>query len=186
MPRMETLIPDGAWLVHELLRPEECAALIESAEREGFAAAPVTTSYGPVMIPDYRNNTRVMRDEPAVVDHLWPRVAPFVEQMGIGLPAIGLNERLRYYSYVPGEFFAPHGDGSFIRDLRERSLLTVLFYLNGDCEGGETRFLSSGVSVRPQTGLALFFVHPLLHEGRVVRAGRKLVLRSDVMFRLWD
>ena len=183
MPRFEVLIPRHAWLVHELLSPEECAALIESAERGGFSAAPVTTSYGPVMIPDYRNNTRVMRDEPAVVNHLWPRMAPFVEQMEIGLPAVGLNERLRYYRYVPGEFFAPHGDGSFVRNAQEQSLLTLLIYLNGDCVGGETTFLPLP-SVRPETGKALFFRHPLGHEGRAVQAGTKYVLRSDVMFRL--
>ncbi len=185
MPTLEILSPGLIWVIHELLDPADCAALIASAEADGFAEAPVTTSRGPVMDKGYRDNTRVMRDEPALVAALWPRVAPFVAQMGLRLPAVGLNERIRYYRYDPGHFFAPHGDGAFVRDARERSLLTFMIYLNDDFVGGETAFPPS-LKVRPETGKALLFRHPLTHEGCVVRAGRKYALRSDVMFRLQD
>lgn len=39
--------------------------------------------------------------------------------------------------------------------------------------------------VRPKVGLALLHKHGddcLLHEGRIVKSGRKYVLRSDVVF----
>ena len=51
-------------------------------------------------------------------------------------------------------------------------------------EGGETSFLELGEAIEPRTGNALLFQHPLLHEGSVLRAGLKYVLRTDVMYRI--
>jgi hypothetical protein len=36
--------------------------------------------------------------------------------------------------------------------------------------------------VTPKTGMALLFHHPILHRGDPVIAGRKYVLRTDVMY----
>ena len=93
----------------------------------------------------------------------------------------GLNERLRVYRYGAGQYFRKHRDGCFQRSLEERSFLTLMLYLNDDFVGGETVF--EGAVVRPRTGSALWFFHPLLHEGREVRAGQKYALRTDVMYR---
>jgi hypothetical protein len=64
-----------------------------------------------------------------------------------------------------------------------------MIYLNEGFEGGETRFYlpryngdTSKVSVVPETGMALCFVHELAHEGAAVIQGRKYVLRSDMMY----
>jgi hypothetical protein len=38
--------------------------------------------------------------------------------------------------------------------------------------------------VRPEPGKALVFYHYLSHEGAPVTAGRKYVLRTDVMYRV--
>jgi hypothetical protein len=92
----------------------------------------------------------------------------------------GLNERLRYYRYTPGQRFAWHYDGAFGRDNGELSLLTFMIYLNDGYEGGATQFESLAVVGRQ--GSALLFEHELLHEGGEVTAGIKYVLRSDVMY----
>ncbi len=49
-------------------------------------------------------------------------------------------------------------------------------------DGGATVFHDFGVQVTPRTGSALMFQHQLLHEGCVVQAGVKYVLRTDVMY----
>lgn len=88
--------------------------------------------------------------------------------------------------YKVGEYFAPHKDGNVIRgatrgdrmiglehgEAGDSSRLTLLIYLNahGEMIGGETNFLKPSdyevkVSVTPDTGKALFFVHDLVHEG---------------------
>jgi hypothetical protein len=56
-----------------------------------------------------------------------------------------------------------------------------MIYLNDDFTGGETLF--ENCTIRPQTGMALFFIHHIRHKGETVAAGRKYVLRTDVMYR---
>jgi len=58
-----------------------------------------------------------------------------------------------------------------------------MVYLNEGFEGGETLFLQPKTVIVPRTGMALFFQHPILHEGCELTRGVKYVLRSDVMYR---
>lgn len=171
-----------AWTVDDVFTPAECDALFARASRVGFAPAPITTGRGFVMRPDVRNNARAMLDDHAIAADLFARVRPHVPATLDGLRAAGANERLRFYLYEPGQRFAPHRDGAFVRSPRERSLLTLMVYLNDDFEGGATRFFELGLSVAPKRGAALLFRHHLLHEGAVVESGEKHVLRSDVMY----
>jgi prolyl 4-hydroxylase len=182
IPRMN---PPVLFTLPAFLRPAECAAWIELAAAQGFAEAPVTTKLGPLMMPEARNNTRVMLDDVPGTEGLWsrlqPHVAPCQRSDGTWLP-VGLNERLRFYRYEPGQMFRWHRDGAFVRDARERSLLTFIVYLDEGCVGGETEFEDRVVT--PARGMALIFSHHLLHQGALVREGVKHVLRSDVMYRL--
>lgn len=170
-----------------VLSPAECTALIERIEAAGPTAAPVTTSRGFVMMPEVRNNTRVMFDDPALAMTLFERVRSHVpERLEEHWRLCGANERLRCYRYAPGEYFAPHFDGAFVRSENERSLLTFMVYLN-ECEaGGHTGFSDLELEVRPRPGRALLFSHRLRHEGATVLEGLKYVVRSDMMYRRDD
>jgi predicted 2-oxoglutarate/Fe(II)-dependent dioxygenase YbiX len=95
----------------------------------------------------------------------------------------GAERALPRLRYSPGQRFRPHFDGAFQRDEDERSEITVLVYLNEGCEGGDTAFCDHDLRVTPRRGMALLFQHHVLHEGSPVTAGRKYVLRSDVMYR---
>ena len=179
------------WTVGDVLTADECQALIEHTEAVGYSAAPVTTSRGPVHLPDVRNNERVMLDDPVLAGLLFERLRSRVPA-SLELPAgsgnvsiwraVGANERLRFYRYGPGQRFAPHHDGAFVRDVCEQSFITLMVYLNDRFEGGETRFLDLERTVFPRTGSALLFQHGLLHEGAAVTRGTKYVIRSDVMY----
>ncbi len=169
--------------ISDVLSAGECAGLIDHVESLGPAAAPITTAAGFVMRPDLRNNTRVMFDDPALAARLFDRIAPAIPAELCAMRAVGANERFRGYRYTPGQYFAPHYDGAFVRNARERSLLTLIVYLDDGCEGGATGFLDYDVEVVPRRGMALVFQHLLLHEGAEVRSGAKYVLRSDVMYR---
>jgi len=183
-----TWIDTNVFTVRGFLSAVECAEWIRRAEAEQFDIAPVNTSLGAVVRADIRNNDRVMFDDLSAANSLWERAAPYVPLRLGNRVAVGFNERLRFYRYSPGQFFDWHRDGYFERPNGERSLLTVLFYLNEDFTGGETSFEDLNVSpdrivsVTPQTGLALFFEHPLLHKGEPVLTGHKYVLRTDVMY----
>ena len=56
-----------------------------------------------------------------------------------------------------------------------------MIYLNDDFKGGETRF--NDLTVHPNTGKALLFIHEQKHESIPVEEGMKYVLRTDVMYR---
>jgi prolyl 4-hydroxylase len=165
-----------------VLSPAECAGLIERIDRLGPTTAPITTARGPVMLTDLRNNERVMFDDPALARALFARIAGAISPRLCGMRAIGANERFRCYRYAPGQRFGPHYDGAFIRSRRERSLLTLMVYLNEGFAGGDTAFHDWDVRVAPRTGMALIFQHQLLHEGCQLIEGTKYVLRSDVMY----
>lgn len=171
---------ESIFTIKNVLTADECQAYIALTEQAGYEDAPITTAAGFVMRPDIRNNRRVIIDDFEIAKNLWQRVQAYIPPVLEGRQALGLNERFRFYRYDVGQYFAPHYDGSFRRDNGEESLLTFMIYLNDDFEGGETRF--GETSIQPETGMALIFAHPLLHEGCAVMKGRKYALRSDVMY----
>lgn len=182
-PTMERLVGSDAFVVRGALSWDECDELASLAGADGYVAAPITTLTGFEMRPDIRNNTRFMTDRTDLAASLYGRIHRVLPAEVLALGPIGLNERLRFYRYAPGQYFRPHFDGSFHRPgTMERSLYTVMFYLNDSFEGGETNLLEHDVSYRPQTGDALLFLHHQQHEGAQVTAGVKLVCRTDLMF----
>jgi len=110
---------------------------------------------------------------------------------------VGLYGLLRYYRYAPGQSFAPHVDHTvYSEDLDgTESRYTVLTYLCGGCEGGETKFPEvsfapsaiaspavrpaplpdTGILVAPTAGAVLAFRHDNLHEGCRLESGRKYI-----------
>lgn len=171
---------DGIWTIDGFLSPEECEAWIARGEAIGFAAAPVTTVFGSIAESGVRSNARVMYDDPVAGAALWDRLRPFVPALPDGRRAVGVNERLRLYRYDRGQALRWHTDTTFERLNGERSALTFMVYLNDGFQGGETEF--EPLTVVPVPGMALLFRHELVHQGAPVKAGRKYVLRSDVMF----
>ena len=184
-PQRIELLGDRIVTIKGLFTPEECDRLVALSEGIGYGAAPVTVGGGFVMMPEVRNNTRVILDDVPRAEALWRRIAPWTPARRGEREAVGLNERLRFYRYGPEQYFRWHHDGAFVRDARERSMLTAMLYLNDDFEGGSTDFDvgDEAVTVVPERGLVLLFEHRIRHQGAAVKRGRKYVLRSDVMFR---
>lgn len=174
------MITNKIFTIENIISVKECQDYIELTERAGYCAATINTNKGFELRPDIRNNERVIIDNFEIAKNLWKKIALKIPSILDGRQAISLNERLRFYRYDVGQYFAPHYDGAFHRENGEQSLLTFMIYLNDDFEGGETNF--GGITIKPQTGMALVFEHRLLHEGCTVTKGRKYVLRSDVMY----
>lgn len=181
-PIIKRLIQSGVVTLDHFFSEEECKYWIDFSEEQGYQAATITTRSGKQrLIKSIRNNERFIYDNPALAEKLWVRLAPFVtKNHGIGT-AIGLNERLRFYKYLPGHRFKKHQDGSFLRNIHEWSSFTFMIYLNEEMTGGSTTF--EHCEVIPKTGMAVIFPHELIHEGQEVTAGEKYILRSDIMYR---
>jgi prolyl 4-hydroxylase len=182
----ELLDGDRIFVIHGFLMADECDSFVERSERAGYDEATITTADGFVMVKDIRDNARLIVDDASLAYEWWQRSRSLLPQSIEEWRAVGFNERFRFYRYDSGQKFAPHLDGCFQRDLRERSQLTFMVYLNADYSGGETKFYgedgSLRLTVRPERGMALGFVHLQLHEGAPVVRGRKYVLRTDVMY----
>jgi len=186
---------EADWLTEEifvvpgLFLPEECAQLIETSESLGYEEALLLSPDGPVLVTEVRNNERVLVDDFDLARDLWERIEEIVPVEVEGYRAVGVNERFRYYRYDPGMLFDWHQDATFERDTGEQSFWTLLVYLNEGFDGGETSFNDEcsdesfdEFQVTPETGLGLFFLHPVHHKGEPVVSGRKYVLRTDVMY----
>jgi hypothetical protein len=173
-------------VIEELLSPAECGALIARAEAAGFRPNVVETAYGPVFDAGIRNHHLALCDDPSAARELFSRLAGRIAPTDDGRPATGLNERFRVQRYDPGQRIAGHRDANYRRAATgEASERTLLVYLNDGFPGGQTRFLEGPGAPRtitPGAGTAVVFPHWLLHEALPLVAGRKYVLRTDVMF----
>jgi len=194
-----------AIVIPDVLSQEECEAIIRACERVGFEEALLNVGNGQqVRAPNVRKSNRCIIDDVCAAEQLFERVKPFLPaehtiiRGGTTWHCVGLNERLRVLKYEPGDYFAPHTDGRYVRvqgdspvskgERGDTSFFTMMFYLNTPTRGGNTNFMNardqSEVSpVDPKTGWALCFDHGLMHEGALLEAGVKYCIRTDVMFR---
>jgi hypothetical protein len=172
------------WTVDDVLTAGECAAMVA-----GIEGAP-----GLVLAdnPLYRDQDRVIVDDPAFTIDLFTRLRPSLPAHFGPLVLEGLNPRTRRYRYRPGQRFAPHTDHWYQPDRLRTTLVTVLVYLNDDFEGGETRFYEEHLAsadgavpeqtIAPRRGRVALFQHKIRHEGCPVLAGTKYALRTDVVY----
>jgi hypothetical protein len=170
--------------------------MVQFSEDLGYEEALVNIGGGmQQFLPEVRKGWRCIVDTDAQTNELWERVRPFVPQLS-AVPSlqrqsdyglVGLNSRLRYLKYQPGDYFAPHHDGTYTdADTGHRSFLTLQVYLNEGFEGGATTFFvgrdEKAVECKPEVGMVLIFEHHILHEGSMLLDGSKYAIRTDVMY----
>ncbi|KAF8253329.1 hypothetical protein K440DRAFT_512713, partial [Wilcoxina mikolae CBS 423.85] len=168
---------------------------------------------------NFRHSSHILLDDATLAETIYTRIHPFLSSAGVceigpdspwlevtGKNAqkwskargetgfwrmVGLNPRLRFLSYGPGEYFKPHCDALYddpSAQPQRKSFLTVHAYLSNDgVEGGETRFWTPDkkhwVDVEPEVGRVLVFQQRMLvHSGEEVKGGNKVTVRTDVMF----
>mmetsp|Transcript_16557 Transcript_16557/g.24776 ORF Transcript_16557/g.24776 Transcript_16557/m.24776 type:complete len:277 (+) Transcript_16557:158-988(+) len=187
--------------IEGVLSSKECNKIIERSEEARFQTALVNVGRrGEVHDPDTRNSDRCIVDDCDFANVIFERIEDFLPKIrtdrgGLHWELVGLNERMRILRYKDGHFFAKHYDGSYRRNRREHSFLSLMIYLNSgggvDFEGGSTNFLPSTFSEGkdyhteyvPKRGSVLLFDHVLLHEGAKLVSGTKYCIRTDVMYK---
>jgi hypothetical protein len=128
---------------------------------------------------------------------LWDRIIPCFRQEELndirpfGISGKGkwfaecINPYFRFTKYNEGHFFKKHQDGGYVNNNNQRSILTLMIYLNDDFEGGKTTFYEGDnitEEFRPVSCTGVIFNHDLQHEGEVIKKGTKYILRTDIMF----
>lgn len=169
------------WTIENFLTKEECDNLLLFSEQKGYEEAKVSLSSGAKMMKGLRNNYRLMYQDQNLADKYWGILKDYCPAKIEENEAVGLNEQFRFYKYESSQRFKRHIDGRFKRNDNEESRITFMIYLNGDFEGGETKF--DDVTIKPEIGTALCFIHEQKHEGCPVTEGTKYVIRTDVMYR---
>jgi predicted 2-oxoglutarate/Fe(II)-dependent dioxygenase YbiX len=189
--QMYSTVP--AFTIDNVLSAAECKEFIAISETHGYKPALVNVGGGrQKLMPEIRSHDRAIIDSKSMVTLLFDRIKHLLPQTNGKKGCMhlsGLNERLRVLRYDPPQYFKPHYDGSYSRNdgSNERSLYTVMLYLNGNFEGGETTFFEEGfglnqVKCTPKAGMVLVFEHRVLHEGALLTEGRKYAVRTDVMY----
>eukprot|EP01043_Picozoa_sp_COSAG02_P001567 COSAG02_NODE_33_length_50286_cov_83.550760_34_plen_445_part_00 len=206
---------DGA-ILRNVLSQEECASLIASTDGMGYSFWDPDEKRR-----DFRSADTVEVHSKALAKALWDRILPHIAELTAvkveemqsrweretdgDWTAYGVNHELLFGRYRAGGHFSPHTDGNTVVDFNDRSLYSMIVYLN-DCEdGGSTRMLvlepgdsfSTDASGRfrgreenvvdscpVEAGSVLLFYQNIVHEGEPVGMGSmKYIIRTDLMFR---
>ena len=105
-----------------------------------------------------------------------------------------LNPHLRICKYNPKNLFAKHFDAGYHPEpTTHRTIKTCMLYLNGEFEGGHTRFYEEKrggkgddvlkFSLKPVAGMCLIFNQNILHDGEEVISGLKYMMRTDIFYK---
>jgi predicted 2-oxoglutarate/Fe(II)-dependent dioxygenase YbiX len=178
-------------LIEDALTPDELASLLAELSRRGFRATGGRYPAG------YRDNDRLVFDDPALAERLFAMLAPHLPREvttaeGTRAELVGLNPRFRACRYRDGQSFQRHRDGAYAPSEEVRSERTLMLYLTDGAahQGGGTRFYESAdpsglptLTITPRAGLATVFPHDAWHDGEAVTGGTKVVLRSDLLYR---
>jgi hypothetical protein len=199
-----TMFPKvDAFVVKNVLTPEECMEWIQRAEKEDFQYP-----NGNIMFAGKRKRVTLNSEE--LAERVWkkiestlsPRIhdANSTKSFSFSGPATKIrsgvysptrvNAFCRFSKYDVGDEFRLHTDTCYACDESDTGLCTVLLYLNGDMRGGETVMVPNydlnspeKVTITPEPGLVLVFYHMQPHVGMEVTSGCKYIMRSDVMYR---
>ncbi len=163
----------------DLLSADECAFLAELAQAR-FRPALIFHEAQRRFVAD------PLRDSdaagfPVVLE--WPFVHALNRRIAAASETtVAQGEPLQVLRYAPGQQYRPHLDA--VPGLANQRVLTALVWLNDDYDGGETRFLESGLSAKGRRGDMLLFANALAdgrpdpasrHAGEPVTKGVKLL-----------
>jgi len=208
----EVILENRISVIHQVLSPSDCLYLIETLEGLGLELASTQINF--------RSNHRVRISSPVLSSHIFSKISKFLkpirlseddyQQTGEGFKLHGLWEpsyitpHWVFSKYIPGTHFGPHYDGPTVINFGERSLQSLVIYLNDSFIGGTTNFFDESKqevdpkdnndffignkdfiiqSISPEKGSALLFHHRLLHEGEILKEGYKYILRSDIVYK---
>jgi len=97
-----------AFILLNVFTPEECQEWIQMTEERGYSPALINMGAKQTLRPDVRNNARCMIDDVEMAQKLFERIKSYLPNVWNKFQLVGLNERLRFLRYDPGEKFEPH------------------------------------------------------------------------------
>lgn len=187
-------VQDKASVFQNVVPKLACEDIIKWSDSQEFTSC----KYDGKVDVKYRSGKEIKIQNVDMMKSLWNYVNKLVPDICDDSELIGPDYK-RFYllKYTPGQKFKKHYDGYSKDSKGNKSLITVMIYLNDSdstpaLKGGETRFYAEpGVAlidnrqyfdVVPRTGNMLMFVHKLLHEALPVIKGVKYCIRFNVLY----
>jgi hypothetical protein len=97
-----------AFILLNVFTPEECSEWIKLSEERGYIPALVNVGTKEVLMTDMRNNHRCIIDDVPMANKLFERIESYLPKTWKNYELVGLNERLRFLRYDPGQKFEKH------------------------------------------------------------------------------
>lgn len=211
-PSQTVVLEDRIFTLENFLSPQECGWYINALEELDLKAVSENQL-------KYRSNVRCRVFAPELCQVVFKRLLPFLKPIrllpddykqtgrgyklgGLWVPC-GIDEDWVVSKYPVNSHFGPHFDGPSVTNFNERTLQTIVIYLNEGFEGGATNFLDEQnqaldpignemfygkpenvlFKVIPKMGSALVFNHHQLHEGELLTGKPKYIMRSDITYK---
>jgi prolyl 4-hydroxylase len=179
--------------IPNFLTPEECNKIIELSNGKLFPSRVYSQNEDLLSNNSRESQQCWLTDDNPIIKDISERVKQYTNTRG-------QQEQLQVVNYPVGGFFSPHydaceGDESYCSRMNGDDgprLLTVLFYLNDNFEGGETIFPRINKSVKPEKGKAVIFrnvddngviIKQALHGGEPIKSGEKWIANKWVRIR---
>jgi prolyl 4-hydroxylase len=207
----------GAFIIENFFTKNECKQLIDLGEELGYEKAGLNTLDGvnndKAILSQHtlhqRNAYRAMCDIPTeyleimnkrMRDYL-PKQVTFNKRLWDLCYEEPINGRFRFGKYEKGQYFKPHFDAGYAKSEKERTVFTLVFYLNDNCKGGELIFFPDGktksylnkpdtkeVVIKPPEGSAIMFFligeNSFRHEGaEIIGDEPKYIIRSEIFYK---
>lgn len=172
---------DKIWTIANFLTESACEELIHWSEARGYKEATVSLPEGAKMMKGLRNNYRVNFQDAKYAQTLFKHLKEYLPILDQKYLPAALNDMFRFYRYDTYQKFKRHIDGR-VKTKNLESRLNCMVYLNSNFTGGETKF--DEISISPETGKCLLFIHEQKHESLPILTGTKYVLRSDILYKI--
>jgi len=216
-------IEDNIWVLNNVLSEADCNQLIMRMNESG-KAFPVSIQGRQDIVDDRAGSIRATAWCPNLAEQFWQKiqsVIPTKKKTNECSPtdwwqqapyhnweAIGVSPLLRFMKYQKGGQHYSHYDAAFIYpDARYRSLMSLVFYLTTNTEGGATRFVKDGQeklptqdrdhqdwyretndnevihAIYPKQGSVLIFDHRICHDvQKYLGENDRVIIRGDLVF----
>lgn len=166
-------------IIENVFNKQECEKLIEISEKKGYS---YETSF-----LDKRKSKRCIIDNQLFSERLFHIIYKYLPLTYHSKNIKYINPRFRFLKYNIGDYFTRHRDGNYIDIDGNKSLITILIYLNDDYEGGYTTFFTdpddyNGYIIIPKCGMICLLDQEIGHEVNSLISGNKYVIRTEIMY----
>jgi hypothetical protein len=200
------------WQIDNLLTPDECRMIINSAEQTGFEFLKYRNSERLIILDD--KLPEILKDKLGQDDVIKrylskTKLIPYgfnAEKYNWDTNDYTVNRCFRINKYNNKQEFRFHRDAQYTGADNIRSAMTLIVYLNDDFTGGETifripkkKYINNGYTVKdeleligseyddviiqPSCGMAILFDQRILHCGaKNTSSNIKYILRTDIIF----